>query len=179
MSIADLKKNIEALAKSQVKVGWFEGNVYPNSGTPVAFVAWVNEHGGQRKLKNGRTVIIPARAPMRMTMDEQGVGIAKDLGGAVRRATADGDIAKWLEQFGLVTAARFKETINKGGRGPGNAQATIEGMVLGHNPDGSERRAGSSPAKENRKFGQGKGFDKPLVDTSQMMNTLIHKVETP
>ena len=177
MSAADLKKRIKEVCKRKVSIGWFEGNVYAASGIPVAFVAYVNEKGGTRQLKNGNTWTLPARAPMEMTMTEQGAAIIKDLADSTNRAVRTGKIDESLERFGAVTAARFQETVGKGGRGPGNAESTIHGMILGYDKDGNPKRAGSSPAKENRTFGQGKGFDSPLVDSGRMENTLTYKVD--
>lgn len=174
---AQLKARIREICARKVSVGWFEGNVYAASGIPVAFVAFLNENGGSRVLKNGNTIVLPARSPMALTMANEGNAIAKDLADSTQRAVRTGKIDESLNQFGAVTTARFKETVNDGGRGPGNAEATIHGMILGYDKDGQPVRAGSSPAKENRTFGQGKGFDKPLVDSGRMLNTLIYKVE--
>lgn len=176
MSAADLKKQMAEILKREVNVGWFEGNNYPN-GVPVAAAAAWNEFGVTRTNSRGKPFVIPARAPMRLTMETEGSDIADDMAKTVNRCVRTGEIDQSFELFGLKTAERFKANVEKGGKGPGNALATIEGMIIGKNPDGSDKRAGSSPAKENRTFGQGKGIDRPLVDTGQMLNTLVSKVE--
>lgn len=177
MSTAELRARMRAISKKQVSVGWFEGNNYSDSGVPVALIAYFNEVGGSRELKNGNTLILPARAPMRTTMNEKGNEIHARLAKFVNMAMHDGKVDERLNQFGLLTAEDFKATVEKGGTGQRNAEATINGMILRYDKDGNPVRAGSKAAKEARTFGQGKGKDTPLVDTARMMNTLVHKVE--
>lgn len=170
----ELKKRMEALMNKEIKVGWFEGNNYPDSGLPVAFVASILEYGANKSKadKDGNKVVhIPARFPMRKTMEEKGKQISAELAGAVNKAMQTGEIDEWMNKFGFAAAEHFKSTIDSGLQ-PGNSEATILGML---NPKTGKRRG--SAAKNNRKFGQGKGFDKPGIDTGRLVNTLVHKVE--
>lgn len=176
MSTAELRARMREINKKSIAIGWFPENIY-SSGIPVAMVAYFNEVGGSKNLKNGNTVVLPARAPMRITMSEKGNEIHARLGAFVNKAMESGKIDECLNQFGAVTAEDFKEVINKGGTGQGNAEATIHGMILGYDKEGNPVRAGSAAAKEARTFGQGKGKDTPLVDTGRMMNTLTWKVD--
>lgn len=169
---SEFRKRMRELQKREVKVGWFSGDKYPESNIPVAFVAYVNEHGGSRKLKNGRTLILPARAPMRTNMERNKKAIMDTLAKAVNYGMRTGEIDKGMNQFGMFTAGTVKDTIESG-LPPRNAEATINGVL---DPRTGERK-GSSPAKENRKWGQGKGFDSPLVDTGHLMKTVMHKVD--
>ncbi len=55
-----LRKVSAALTNTELKVGWFESNRYPN-GTPVAYIATINEFGSPSRN-------IPARPFMRPTV---------------------------------------------------------------------------------------------------------------
>jgi hypothetical protein len=176
VGIDSLKEVMKYFKDREVKIGWFEGNTYSN-GTPVAFAAYVNEVGGSRTLKNGHVVVLPARAPMRTTMERSGKRIADMLVAAVKQAQRTENPDQALNQFGMLAAEEFKKTFNSN-LPPPNSEATIEGMIIGHNKDGSPKRAGHAAAKEARKFGQGKGPGKPtLVDSGRMLNTLTWKVD--
>lgn len=170
-----LRERMKAVQEKTVAIGWFEGNTYADSGIPVAMVAYFNEVGGSRKLKNGNTVILPARAPMRKTINEKGVTIHKRFASAINKAVNEGDADRWMNQFGMATASDFADTIESGDF-QRNAEATIHGMILGYNKDGSPRRAGFAATRKDRKFGQGKGKDAPLIDSGQLKNTLTYKV---
>lgn len=174
---AAMRARMREISQKTISIGWFPGNDYSDSGTPVAMIAYFNEVGGSRTLKNGNTLTLPARAPMRTTMNDKGNEIHARLGAFVNKAMVSGKVDECLNQFGAVTAEDFKESINKGGTGERNAEATINGMILKYDKDGNPVRAGSKAAKEARTFGQGKGKDAPLVDTGRMMNTLTWKVD--
>lgn len=66
MSLKDLQTKVKALNKVKVETGWFETSRYPN-GTPVAYVAAIQEHGYQ-----GGGVNIPPRPFMRPAEAEHG-----------------------------------------------------------------------------------------------------------
>lgn len=164
---------LKGLEGQEISVGWFPGNVYAGSGTPVAFVAFVNEYGGKRG-----DVEIPARAPMRIT-GERHMNEIRDLMREAIRAGVMGrvDASTALDRIGLFAQSKLQDTIGSNLPTP-NAESTVEGMLLRRrNPDGSyeEYRAGSAQ-KENRTFGQGKGFNRTLVDTGQLMNTVSFTV---
>jgi hypothetical protein len=170
-----MRQRMKAVQEKSVAIGWFEGNTYAHSGIPVALVAYFNEVGGSRTLKNGNTVILPARAPMRKTMNEKGNTIHKRFANAINKAMNDGNVDQWFNQFGMATASDFQDTIESGDF-QRNAESTIHGMILGYNADGSPRRAGYAATRKDRTFGQGKGKDTPLIDSGQLKNTLTYKV---
>lgn len=171
----EIKQIFKELGSKVVKVGWFSDNVYSDSGTPVAFIAYIMEYGGVRELKNGNKVVIPARAPMRINMERNGKSISATLGKAINAAMQTGDMDQNLNKFGLFVQGTLQDTIGSG-LPPPNAESTIHGMLLLDRKTGEMKRAGSA-AKENRKFGQGKGFDKPLIDTGRLMKTVAYTVE--
>lgn len=172
------RKFLKGISGQQVRVGWLEGNVYPD-GTPAAVVAYINEYGGRRKTKDG-AIVIPARAPVRTTIDTKGQQLTEDCGKLIAKAIRDGmKPDQMLNQLGMLGQIALQDTIGSG-LSPENATATVEGMLLTRrNPVTGEKetyRAGSA-SKENRKFGQGKGFNRPLIDTSRLMNTVTYVVE--
>jgi hypothetical protein len=169
------RRFLKEISDKTVRVGWFAGNQYPDSNTPVAFVAYVNEYGGKRG-----DVEIPARAPMRTTVDTKGgdiANVARKLIAKGVRGELDGDTM--LNQLGIYAQSALQETIGSG-LPPPNAEATVHGMLLKRRNketgDIEEYRAGSA-AKENRTFGQGKGFNKPLIDTGHMSQSVAYTVE--
>lgn len=172
----EIKMLFKELGDKVVKVGWFSDNRYPDSSVPLAYVAFIMEYGGTRTLKNGTTVVIPARAPMRINMERNGKAVAATLGKAINAAVESGDLDRNLNKFGLFVQGTLQDTIGEG-LPPPNAESTVHGMLLLDRETGEMKRAGSSPAKENRTFGQGKGFNKPLIDTGRLMKTVTYTVE--
>lgn len=174
---SEARKFLKGIAGKQVRVGWLAGNVYPD-GTPAAVVAYINEYGGSRKTKNG-AIVIPARAPVRTTIDTRGAELTENCGKLIAKAIRDGMTPdQMLNQLGMLGQIALQDTIGSG-LPPPNAEATVNGMLLTRRgPDGKKEtyRAGSA-SKENRKFGQGKGFNKPLIDTARLMNTVTYVVE--
>lgn len=173
---------IKDLSAKQVRVGWFANNVYPD-GTPMALVAYVNEFGGSRTTKDGNTITIPARAPMRTTLRENEAHFSDAARRLIAKGITEGHtVDRVLSRLGMVAVAAVQQTIEDG-QPPPNAEATVDGMLLRRkkvDADGNvtyeEYRAGSA-SKEARTFGQGKGFNSPLIDTSRMMNNVSYVVE--
>lgn len=185
--IDQFRKNLKLLKEQQIRVGWLEGNVYPD-GTPVAQVAFFNEYGGVRKTKDGE-VVLPARAPVRITIDTKAKQLSEESAPIIAKGLQNDKVMQALNLVGLKAQSMLQDTIGSG-LPPPNAEATVDGMLLKRKiPDGEgfkrkesgaleyeEYRAGSAQ-KENRTFGQGKGFNKPLIDTSQLMNSVTYVVE--
>lgn len=185
--IDKMRRNIKLLKEQQIRVGWLEGNVYPD-GTPVAQVAFFNEYGGIRRIKQGSNstqsniAVIPPRAPLRITLDTKGKLISEQAAPFIAKGLQNDKVLQSLELVGLMAASHVRDTIGSG-LPPPNAESTVDGMLLrkkvtddAGNVSYEEVRAGSAQ-KESRTFGQGKGFNKPLVDTANMMNSVQHLVE--
>lgn len=170
---SNLKKAMEELSKREVRIGWFEGNEYPD-GTSVAQVAAWNEFGATRQLKNGRTLVLPARATLRNTIENSGDEMREAVRQMMPAMIATGKYEQGLALIGQQAVSCVQDTI-EAGLPPPNAKATVEGMVLGKDANGNERRAGSASAA-NRTFGQGKGFNTPMIDTGQLKNTVTYEV---
>lgn len=161
------RKFLKGIEGHTIAVGWMAGNVYPGTTMPVAMVAYFNEYGAHRG-----EVEIPARHPMRTTIDRH----SGDIKAFMRRAIAAGvqgklksDVA--LNNIGQFAVSQLQDVIGSNLPAP-NAESTVHGVL---NPKTGER-AGSAQ-KENRTWGQGKGFSRTLVDTGQMMNTATYTVE--
>lgn len=75
VKLKDLAKGMDTLA---AKVGWFEGNNYPNGGPPVAYVAAIMEHGAP-------SVGVPPRPFIRPTVSEQQGEWARVMGVLAKR----------------------------------------------------------------------------------------------
>lgn len=182
--IDQFRKNLKLLKEQQIRVGWLEGNVYPD-GTPVAQVAFFNEYGGIRKIKQGSNksqsniAVIPPRAPMRITLETKSAQLSEEAAPIIAKGLQNGKVMQALNLVGLRAQSLLQDTIGSG-LPPPNAESTVEGMLLrrsgGESGSPTYERAGSAQ-KENRTFGQGKGFNRPLIDTGQMMNSVTYVVE--
>jgi len=145
-------KHIAALEKMKgfsVEAGWFESAVYPN-GTSVARVARVQEFGAAIKRGKG-VIIIPARPFMRLayTRIKQKM---PEVQKKIARRMIEGKIQpqQALSQIGLFMEGEIVASIKNGGWAP-NAPSTVKR----------------------------KGFDKPLIDTAQMWQSVASKVSDP
>lgn len=157
---------LKELEGQEISIGWFPGNEYADTQTPVAFVAYVHEYGGQRG-----DVEIPARAPMRVTTERHMAEIRDKMREAIKAGVMGKvDAATALDKLGMFAQSKLQEVIGSN-LDPANAEATVHGVL---NPKTGER-AGSA-MKENRTWGQGKGFSRTLVDTGQLMNTVAFTV---
>lgn len=166
-----LGDRLDAFDKVTGKVGWFESAVYPD-GTPVAYAAAINELGSPANN-------IPSRSFMRSTALEKD-GAWKDLASTISKKIlagemtpqdgmellalqAEGDIAK---KIASITSPPLSP-ITLGVRKYKSQGKTITGATIGEIArklhDGTLDVSGVS--------------DKPLVDTSLMVDTLTHKVE--
>lgn len=153
------------------RVGWFEGSAYPD-GTPIAYVAAINELGSPRNS-------IPSRSFMRSTADEENekwketanIVSSKILLGEITPQQgmellclkAEGDVAK---KIASITAPPLSP-ITLGARKYRQQGKKVTGATIGEIAqklkDGTLNTSGVS--------------DKPLVDSSLMINTLTHTVE--
>lgn len=143
---------LKAAKDKQVEAGWFESARYPaakgNSvGTSVAYIARVQEFGAT--IQRGETTItIPARPFMRLAWSKFGQS-RKKIQDAIAKQLVAGkiDSEQALGQIGLHLEGCIVESIRDGGW-EGNAPSTIEN----------------------------KGFDKPLIDTGHMWQSVSSKV---
>jgi hypothetical protein len=153
------------------KVGWFESAQYPD-GTPVAYAAAINEMGSPRNS-------IPARSFFRSTAAEQD-GKWKETANTVSSMILEGKITPQqgmeilcLKAEGDVAAKIASITspplspITLGARKYRQQGKTVTGATIGEIArklkDGTLDISGVS--------------DKPLVDSSLMINTLTSTVE--
>ena len=140
---------IKGLDGSRVEVGWFPAAKYedgPDTGTPVAYIAVIQEFGTSR---------IPPRPFMRTTIAEQSAAWSKIAGklsrAVLRGEQKPGDLA---EAVGARVAGDVRKKISSI-TSPPLSEATI-----------ARRVANKSGARSV----------KPLVYTGRMLATLTHMV---
>jgi hypothetical protein len=153
----DLGAVIKGLSDASAKVGWFESAQYKD-GTPVAMVAYVQEHGSP---KSG----IPPRPFMRTTETEKKEEWA-NTAKRVSRAVLDGHVSPSdvVESVALAAEGHIAKTI-RSITTPALKQSTIN-------------------ARKNRLADKGAsikktsvmGIEKPLVDSGLMLRTLTSEV---
>ena len=118
-----LAASIAELPKKRADVGFFDTAVYPD-GTPVAYVATVQEFGSGR---------IPPRSFMRSTISEQREAWQATLAQGSRRVLADKLTAdQMLDAFGQSVAGQIKEKIASI-MAPGLADSTIAARLRRNN----------------------------------------------
>lgn len=156
-----VKRQIAALKKMKgfsVTAGWYATARYQAGkgvnpkmvGMPIATVAKINEYGAT--IKRGKAkIIIPARPFMRLAAKKIKVKIV-DVQRKIARQMVNGkiDVKQGLGQIGLFMEGEIVDSIKNGGW-VANAPSTV--------------------AK--------KGFDKPLIDTGQMWQSVASKVSEP
>ncbi|POP42329.1 hypothetical protein CHU32_03585 [Superficieibacter electus] len=143
-----LRVAMAELQRKKAKVGWFESAKYED-GTPVAYVAAINELGSH------------ARPFMRPTIQErQGVWRAVARTVAKKVVNGDASVDQLFDSIGLQAAGDIAKTITD-----------ITTPAL------SPRTIAARRAKLANGGGTIGNLSKPLVDTGLMLNTLTHVVE--
>lgn len=158
-----MQRHIEALRALKgrsVEAGWFETNRYKAGkkkngqeisdklvGQPIAKIARIQEFGATIKRGN-KTITIPARPFMRLAWSNFGKQ-RQSIQKKIARQLIDGKIKpdQALGQIGLALEGCIVDSIRNGGWEP-NAASTVKN----------------------------KGFDKPLIDSSQMWQGVTSKV---
>lgn len=159
-----LVNNLKGLKGGTVDVGWFEGQNY-DDGTPIALVASVQEYGatinvtdkmrgwflanGYPLRKETTQIHIPARSFMRSTADNKGNEWQKQI---------EKDLSKVIE--GNLS---LEEALNRLGlKIKGDIQETISQITTPPNSAMTEQR---------------KGFNKPLIDSGIMLDSVSIRTE--
>lgn len=166
-----LNAHIKELDSKIVKVGWFESAKY-ESGTPVAYVATIQEFGSPKRS-------IPPRPFMRPTVDEKKQAWF-DLAAQGAKAILAGrsTAAKVMEAIGLRAAgdvAKTITTITSPALSPITLQLRAwrrEGRVITGATVGEAARAIKQPGYTTPSVSE-----KPLVDSAILLNTLTSTVE--
>jgi hypothetical protein len=179
---AKLREIAEKVGKAKtVNVGFLEGATYPD-GTSVAYVALVNEYGGTAKIpEHDVTVNRSIRADGTFNQNGRFVRAEKANFSTVHKVEAytvkiparpyfRGMIQKnkgaWPADLGkIIKAANYDSTIALGRLGKHVAEQLQESI-----------RDFSSPSNADSTVAS-KGFDKPLVDSDHMMNTVDSEVQ--
>jgi hypothetical protein len=156
-----IKQQIKALKSMKgysVEAGWFSTARYQAAkgvspsmvGMPIATIAKINEYGAT--INRGKyKIIIPPRPFMRLAAKKVKTNIP-DVQRKIAKGMVSGKISvkQGLAQIGMFMEGEIVDSIKNGGWTP-NAPSTV--------------------AK--------KGFDKPLIDTAQMWQSVSSKVSEP
>lgn len=141
---------LEAAAKIQTRVGFFANQTY-NDGTPVAYVATIQEFGYGP---------IPSRSFMRLTATVKAAEWAQNVRGALASALKAGSVEKLINNFaqvGAVAAADISYTISQINQ-PMLAPATLK-------------------ARQSRQASSAKTVSiKPLVDSGKLIQSPTYAV---
>lgn len=144
-----LQAAMDEMRTKQVRVGWFDTAKYED-GTPVAYVATVQEFGSPKQN-------IPARPFMRPTVAENKQGWIKQLGQGGKLVFAGKlQYSQMIGQFGMQAAGQVAETI-----------ASVTTPALG---------ASTLRARASRNA-SGQASNKPLVDTGLLIQSVSSQVE--
>lgn len=147
--LAALQKKADDYAKTKIKTGWFDSNRYED-GTPVAQVAKIQNDGAViRNKKTGKTIEIPSRPFFTDAINNNKENI-KD---------------RYIKDFkGYIKNKRNKEASLR------RTSNYIEGLVKKQIVNGGYKP--NSPDTVEKK-----GFNKPLVDTGIMLQTISSKMD--
>lgn len=116
VKLRDLAKGMDTL---ETKVGWFEGNNYPNGGPPVAYVAAIMEHGAP-------SVGVPPRPFIRPTVSEQQGEWARIMGILAKRVVKGTMSAKdAFDAMGLQAVGDIQRKISTYTEGPDLSKTTL------------------------------------------------------
>lgn len=144
-----LKKTIEDVNRSALRVGWGEKQQYPD-GTNVAMIAAQNEFGNPAKN-------IPPRPFMRPAISEQGDNWKKQLMGGMKMVFSDKlTVSNVFEAVAILVKSDIQKAIASVSA-PALSKATIKARLRG------------------KKVGNAKTATKPLVDTGYMMASVTHE----
>lgn len=141
----------QTLGGQELKVGWFETNLY-ESGTPVAYVATIHEFGAQ---KQG----IPPRPFMRPTIIREEANWRKFIAEESKKIVEGTQTVENLfEALGLSISGEIAKTISEI-TSPPLLEATI--------------RAKARKLADRKTVG---ALDKPLVETGIMLESVTYTV---
>lgn len=179
---AKLREIADKVGKAKtVNVGFMAGATYPD-GTPVAYIAYVNEYGGTAKVpEHDVTVNRSIKAD----------GTFNQNGRFVRAEKANFSTVHKVEAYTVKTPARpfFRGMIQKN---KGDWPADLGKIIKATNYDStaalgllgkhiSEQlqesiRDFASPSNADSTVAN-KGFDKPLIETSHMLNSVDSEIQ--
>lgn len=167
----DLAARLQALGNHQISVGWFDSSKYED-GTPVAYVASIQEFGAAKKSIPPRPFMRPALA------NYQAEWSAAASSGF--KAVSDGRYTalQVLDSIGNAAAGAVRQNISELNT-PALSPVTLllrkkrkeGGTVTGKTVGEAAREVNAGPPDTS-------GVStKPLVDSTLMLTTLTHKVK--
>lgn len=150
---SNLKEKLRRIAKLdniELNVGFFENAKYPD-GTPVAYVAYLNEYGGHN----------PPRPFMKRTVQRRMKNWARGVAKNIRRADR-ASLKRAYEMAGQVAVGDVKRTIKDWPPG-GNAPSTVRAKAR-------RARSGKNLVPINP--------ETVLIDTGKMISSVAYEVKT-
>lgn len=153
LSAAKIKKAMQDLKGSTLKVGFFEDAKY-NSGEPIAYIASIHEFGVPSKG-------IPPRPFMRPTAKAESSKWCKAIGSGMKPVLA-----------GQMSVSDVLEAV--GGRAAGDVKKTITKLTSPALKDGTIAARKRRLAKGTKV--KGKTINKPLVDTGTLLAAVTFEV---
>ncbi len=159
--LARHKKMLQATDKKVVETGWFSGNKYPSKENADGTKSEPVEVWQAAKWNEFGTGKIPARPFMRLANRKLQPEF-KNIEPKIFSKVLKGELTteQGLGLIGLKMEEFIVDSIKNGGWTP-NSDITING---------------TTPDKNGNQFIKGKGFDKPLIDTSLMWQSVSSKV---
>jgi len=172
MSLKDIQNKLEKLSKAKVKAGWFSGSNYPD-GTPVAYVATIQEYGYQ-----GGGINIPPRPFLRPAEADH----KKEWGDLASRAAIKFSIDKLgFDAVGDVVGQKMEDDVADAIINGAHAPLSPITLLLRKWRD-EGRKITKSTVEEARRYlaknpnATLSGRTKPLNDTELMLTSLSHKI---
>ncbi|ENN86069.1 phage protein [Rhizobium freirei PRF 81] len=170
-ALTEISKRIGEFQGKTAQAGFFPEAAYPD-GTPVAYVAAIQEYGAPK-------VKIPPRHPMRSAVEQYRSGWRDDLARGVK-AVIEGTITSddVLEQVGGVMAADIQTSIAEVTDPP---LSPITVMLRGmRRNDPSLIVSGKTVGEAAQRVADGEtnygASDKPLIDSGLLLASVTHKV---
>lgn len=157
---ASIQKSIHALHTYEAKVGWFEKDVYPETGEPVASVALKQENGFVTKIpETGNIAVVPPRPFIKPAITKNKALIDKFI---------DTHFNKVLEGSSTVELAlKFVSQFTRD-----LIQTEIKNL---HEPSLSDYTIAKRLAKRKSKVITDE-IRKPLVDSGKMFRSISYTV---
>lgn len=169
--LAHVLKQIGDAASGSVSVGFLDGATYPETGTPVAQVAFWNEFGHGGKFPS------PPRPFFRNMIAEKSSGWGVRLGKALAHYNFDGHQA--LDAMGELISGELAESITKTNEPPLSPVTLALRAKFGNNPHEIRARdvLAAQQAVQDGTASIASGTQaKPLVWTGHLLASIDHEV---
>lgn len=157
---ADIQKSIVAMHTYEARVGWFENDVYPETGEPVASVALKQETGFVTRIpETGKVAVVPPRPFIKPAIDKNKSTLDKYIDNKFKRVLS-----------GSITVDKALEFVSQ--RTRDLIQKEIKNV---QEPELSKYTIAKRLAKRKSKVVTD-SLRKPLIDSGKMFNSVLYTV---